>query len=244
MSIVIVLAQVNSTVGDLDGNAAGIIDAMSKARDAGADIVLFPELALCGYPPEDLLLRPSFLKHTRRVLDSVVEAAKGIAALVGYADFSAGSVYNAAALIDDGRIAGTYRKMDLPNYGVFDERRYFTPGERPLVFELGGALCQATICEDVWVEGGMADASLLLIRPDIVFNLSASPFHADKVSERHGVLARAAKGAGAYVCYSNLVGGQDELVFDGGGVVMGPSGVVVADLEAVRGEPAGGGRRS
>ncbi|MBM4032216.1 MAG: NAD+ synthase [Planctomycetes bacterium] len=224
----IALAQINPTVGDLAGNGAKIAEAMRRAREAGADLVTFPELAVSGYPPEDLLLKPGFLRDCRAALDSLVGQIRGIAAIVGFPDFANGSAYNAAALIHGGHLLGVYRKVELPNYGVFDEKRYFAPGTGSLLFEVNGVRLFVTICEDVWVAEGLAERLAQRNRAHVVVNISASPFHAGKLATRREVLAAFARRTGAYVCYNNLVGGQDELVFDGGSLVIDPRGKLAA----------------
>ena len=223
----IALAQINPTVGDLAGNAGKIVATLARAREAGADLVTFPELALSGYPPEDLLLKPHFLSDCRRALDLVAEGCQGIAALVGFPEAAGGQAFNAAALLHDGRILGTYHKVELPNYGVFDEKRYFSPGTGCLVFEANGLRVYVTICEDVWVCGGLAERHAQKNGAAVVLNISASPFHAGKLALRRSVLAGFARRTGAYVAYTNLVGGQDELVFDGGSLVLDPRGEVI-----------------
>ena len=227
----IALAQINPTVGALDANVAKIGETLDAARAAGADLVTFPELALSGYPPEDLLLRPRFLADCRKALDQAARLTGGIAALVGFPDAAKGKVYNAAALLSDGEILGTYRKIELPNYEVFDEKRYFTPGRGCLVFECNQLRVFATICEDVWVEGGAPERYAVRNGAGVILNISASPFHAGKLDIRRDVLARFARRTGAYVAYTNLVGGQDELVFDGGSVVLSPSGEPIASAQ-------------
>ncbi len=221
-------AQINPTVGDLAGNAAKIADAMRRARQAGADLVTFPELAVSGYPPEDLLLKPYFLRDCRATLDALVQQEPGIAAIVGFPDAANGTAFNAAALMHDGRLLGVYRKIELPNYGVFDEKRYFTPGSGSLIFEVNGVRVFVTICEDVWVPDGVAERHAQRNRAHVVVNISASPFHAGKLATRREVIAAFARRTCAYVCYNNLVGGQDELVFDGGSLVIDPRGELVA----------------
>ncbi len=233
-SVRIALAQINPTVGDLAGNAALIAAWAAKAREQGADVVTFPELALCGYPPEDLLLRPHFLRDCRAALDRLAAAIEGIAALVGFPHADRGKLFNAAALLHGGKVLGFYHKLDLPNYGVFDEKRYFAPGTGCLVFEANGVRLFTTICEDVWVKDGMAERYATRNQAHVVLNISASPFHAGKLATRREVLAAFARRTGAHVCYNNLVGGQDELVFDGGGLVCGPDGAVIASAARFR----------
>ncbi len=224
----VALSQINSTVGDFEGNVSKILEAIRRAKGEAADIVVFPELAVCGYPPEDLLLRPGFLRDCRRAVENVARSCEGIIALVGFAEEDGGRVYNAAGVIRDADIAAVYRKIELPNYGVFDEKRYFSPGSGCVVFEAKKVPLMVTICEDVWVEKGAVERDARAGGARVVLNLSASPFHAGKLEERREVLAGFARRAGVFVCYANLVGGQDELVFDGGSLVVDPGGEVLA----------------
>ncbi len=227
-TIRIALAQINSTVGDLEGNVAKIIAAIERARDAEADIVTFPELAVCGYPPEDLLLKPGFLRDSRDAIDEIARQNEGIVSLVGFAYAINGNVYNAAALINNTHIVNIYHKVELPNYGVFDEKRYFTPGSGCLPFEINGATITVNICEDIWIEGSEVEYCTINNNAAVVLNISSSPFHAGKLALRRNIIASFAKRTRAFVCYNNMVGGQDELVFDGGSVVVSPQGDVVA----------------
>jgi len=224
----VALAQINATVGDLAGNAAKIVAALADAKHKGADLAVFPELALCGYPPEDLLLRPRFLRDCRAALDEVARHTDGITAIVGLPDVIRGRVFNAAALLSDAQLLAMYHKIELPNYGVFDERRYFTSGSRCVVFEINAVPVSVTICEDVWPDYSTAERHATANRAGVVVNLSASPFHAGKGAVRRDVLAGFARHTHAFVCYANLVGGQDELVFDGGSLVVEPGGDVIA----------------
>jgi NAD+ synthase (glutamine-hydrolysing) len=222
-------AQINTTVGDLKGNAAKIVDWIARGRALNADVVTFPELALCGYPPEDLLLRPRFLVDNRRALDALAAVCDDIYVLVGFPDSSEGRVYNAAALLYDGRVRGIYRKIELPNYGVFDEKRYFSPGNGCMVFSLGGCRMSVSICEDIWIEGAQAESCAIENEAQVVLSLSASPFHAGKFGYRRDcIVSRFARSTHAAVFYNNLVGGQDELIFDGGSMVVGPDGRLIA----------------
>jgi len=220
------LGQLNATVGDLEGNAAKIVAMAQCAREQGAALIVFPELALCGYPPEDLLLKPSFLAAARRALDELAAEIDGIAAVVGLPEH-ADDVYNAAAVVAEGRVVGTYRKMFLPNYGVFDEQRYFQIGEQPAILELNGAPIGVTVCEDVW-EPGPPTTSEALAGAQVIVNLSASPYHAGKPLEREHMLAQRARDSLVAVAFCNLVGGQDELVFDGMSAVIDERGAVLA----------------
>lgn len=224
----IALAQINPTVGDIKGNTAAVISYIKKARAGRADIVVFPELVLTGYPPEDLLNMPEFISSNLRALDMIRQATKGITAIVGFADRDgAGAVYNAAALLSSRRTLGVYHKMHLPNYGVFDEKRYFTAGSACPVFRLAGTTVGVNICEDIWVDNGPAVKQAKKGRAKIIVNISSSPFHAGKHSDRFRLLSRRASGNGVYLVYVNLVGGQDELVFDGRSMVFSPDGGLV-----------------
>ncbi len=222
----VALGQLNATVGDLDGNARKIADMAAAAREQGAALIVFPELALCGYPPEDLLLKPGFLDAARRTLEELAAETTGIVALVGFPE-RADDVYNAAAVLADGRVLATYRKMFLPNYGVFDEHRYFQVGERPALLELSGADIGVTICEDVW-EPGPPATSEAHAGAQLIANLSASPYHAGKPLERERMLAQRARDSLVAIAFCNLVGGQDELVFDGMSAVIDERGEVLA----------------
>lgn len=218
----IAVAQLNCTVGDLAGNARRIIDAAQRARAAGADLLITPELALCGYPPEDLLLRPDFHRSGRQALEAIAAATQGIDVLVGHALLESGERYNAASLLRDGVIHRSYRKMRLPNYEVFDEVRYFTPGFAPCVVEVKGVKVGINVCADVWERGAAeaareAGAELLLV-------LNASPYHMNKQQQRYEVLRDRIGHTGMAVLYCNLVGGQDELVFDGASFALNADG--------------------
>ena len=222
----IALAQINPVVGDLWGNSRLIVEWIGRARDQGADVVLFPELAITGYPPEDLVLKPAFVRDNLRQLNVVVEATKGISAVVGFVD-EEGDLFNAAAFIHGGELKAVYHKVFLPNYGVFDEQRYFTPGHRCPIFELGGVRMGVSVCEDCWYPAGpMAweahhGAELLL-------NINGSPYHEGKRVPREAMIAGRAADYGAYIAWVNTVGGQDELVFDGNSAIFGPTGEVLA----------------
>ncbi len=243
------LAQVNATVGDIAGNVRKILSACDRAKEAGARLVVFPEMVVTGYPPEDLLLRTSFLTENLEAWREVAGSVRGITAVVGFADRDAkGRAYNAAGIAAGGRALGVYRKMHLPNYGVFDEVRYFGRGREPMAFPAGKSRVGVTVCEDIWVRGGPV-ARLAKAGADLVLNISASPYHAGKWEERRELLAGHARRAGIPVAYCNLVGGQDELVFDGGSMVVAPDGKVVARAAMFAeelllcdvGTPSGGG---
>ena len=222
----IALAQVNTTVGDIDGNAARIREWITRAQDAGAGVVLFPEQALGGYPAEDLWMKDHFLDAGRRALAELAADVSGIVALIGFAERDA-AVHNSLAVAADGRVQAIYRKMLLPNYGVFDERRYFEAGRTPALIEAGGALLGLTICEDVWFPGPPASVEALA-GARLVLNASASPYHLGKGAFREGLLAERASETGAAFALCNLVGGQDELLFDGHSLVVSAAGEVLA----------------
>ena len=226
----IALAQINPTVGDLSGNRDKIVAFMQEARKAGAELVAFPELALTGYPPEDLLLNPEFIEAGRRVLDEVVAAADSIVAIVGFPD-GREDIYNAAAIIHGKKLAAVYHKMYLPNYGVFDEARYFQAGSEPLVVSLNGISFGVNICEDIWYPAGPAKAQALEGDAQLIMNISASPYHAGKGEARRNMLSTRASDNAVIVAFCNLVGGQDELVFDGGSVVFEPNGELLAEAK-------------
>ena len=223
----IALAQINPTVGDLDGNAALMLEYVGRARDAAADLIAFPELAITGYPPEDLLLKPQFLDETRRAVERVARASDGIAVIAGFVESAASKVYNAAAVACGGAIVGTYRKRYLPNYGVFDEDRYFDQGEDCPVYLIGGAPVGVNICEDIWYPSGPA-AVQRAAGAEIIVNINGSPFSVGKRRFREKMLATRAADNGVFLAYLNLVGGQDELVFDGASAVFDPAGDVIA----------------
>ncbi|RKZ34563.1 MAG: NAD+ synthase, partial [Gammaproteobacteria bacterium] len=207
----VALAQLNLWVGDLQGNASRVIAAAGEARDRlDADLVVFPELTLTGYPPEDLLLRPGFHDRVATALERVVAEVRGIAALVGFPHCQNGAVYNACALIRDGKIVARYCKQNLPNYGVFDEKRYFVEGDTPCVVDVAGVPMGLTICEDIWVPGPAAQAAAAGAK--VILNINASPFHLGKGDERERLLAERSRETGLPVIYVYLVGGQDELV--------------------------------
>jgi NAD+ synthase (glutamine-hydrolysing) len=221
----IALAQMNTVVGDLDGNAARILERLAEAREAGADLVLFPELAVTGYPPEDLLLRPGFLRASEESLQRIAAETTGIAALVGTPHLDR-DLFNACAVCADGEVKAVYRKQFLPNYGVFDEDRYFQPGRELLLLRRGETIVGPTICEDIWQPGPPA-TDLALAGAHVVANLSASPFHLGKGREREEMLATRARDNSCWIAFVNAVGAQDELVFDGQSLVLDQDGRVV-----------------
>jgi NAD+ synthase (glutamine-hydrolysing) len=216
------MAQVNTTVGDFEGNTRRIVRAIDEARSLEVDVLTFPELATCGYPPEDLLLKPHFIQENLKALERIVFRSAGITVVVGFVD-SEGDIYNAAAIAHDGRLVGVYRKMYLPNYGVFDENRYFRAGDKCPVYLIGGVGVGINICEDIWYEAGPATAQACA-GAEVILNISASPYHVGKRDSRERMLATRALDNLAILAYNNLVGGQDELVFDGDSVVFDERG--------------------
>jgi NAD+ synthase (glutamine-hydrolysing) len=225
-TVCVALAQINPTVGDLAGNEQKIRDHIARARELKADIVACPELAVSGYPPEDLLLKPSFVAANLACLKRIAEATTGITAIVGFVDRT-DDLYNAAAVLHEGQVAAVYHKAYLPNYAVFDEDRYFRAGERPLVFSLGEVTVGINICEDIWYPAGPTKLQVLA-GAQLVVNISASPYHAGKGTARERMLATRAADNVVCLAFCNLVGGQDELVFDGGSVVFDERGELVA----------------
>jgi NAD+ synthase (glutamine-hydrolysing) len=220
------LAQIDCRVGDLEGNAAKVAESIAEARDAGAELVLFPELAITGYPPEDLLLKEHFLQAATEAVSELAGEAEGIVALVGFPE-RADDVHNALAVLAHGELQAVYRKSVLPNYGVFDEQRYFAVGEGGAVLQLGDARLGLTICEDIWTPGPPASDEALA-GAALILNASASPYHAGKGLERERMLIQRARDNLAAVAFTNLVGGQDELVFDGHSLLLDHEGCVLA----------------
>ncbi len=226
-------AQINSVVGDLKGNCAKILHYTEKALTAGVDIVAFPELALTGYPPEDLLLKTGFVDDNLKRLKELAGQVRDITAIVGFVDRQRNRLFNAAAILHGGRVQGVYHKQLLPNYGVFDEKRYFSAGARPLIFRLNGVTFGISICEDIWHKGGptkiMAESGAGLI-----FNINASPYHAGKIILREEAVRDKVREGNFFICYANLIGGQDELVFDGQSFVMDKRGDIIGRAEAFK----------
>ncbi len=225
----VAIAQFNAHVGDLAGNADRILEFAGRARDEGADMLLTPELALSGYPPEDLLMRPDFFRACAAQLDALARSAP-LPIVIGYPEESAGKRYNAASLLANGRVVATYRKSRLPNYEVFDEERYFDAGDQPCVFELNGVRCGLAICADVW-KSGAAEAATQA-GAELMLTLNASPFHMNKQARRYEVLRERVTATGTPLIYANLVGGQDELVFDGASFAMDGQGRLTHQLPA------------
>jgi NAD+ synthase (glutamine-hydrolysing) len=228
----VALGQFDAVVGDLEGNARKMRAACAQAAEAKADLLLFPELSLCGYPPEDLLYKKHFLHDARRILEDLEPQTADMTIVVGFAEERQGEIYNSAAVLRDGAIREVYRKSMLPNYGVFDEQRYFTPGTDPTVIEIGGVRIAITICFDIWniewLRGFLDNTG----RIDMVLNISASPFHLGKIRKREDTISQCARQFDCAVAYCNLVGGQDELVFDGRSILADSSGEIVAKARA------------
>ncbi|HEX8090466.1 MAG TPA: NAD+ synthase [Blastocatellia bacterium] len=227
-TIRVALAQINPTVGDFEGNTRLVLDYLGRAREAGADLIAFPELGLTGYPPEDLLLRPHFVRENRRALDRVIEAAGDMVAIVGFVDTDGSDIYNAAAVIVGGKLVNVYHKSFLPNYGVFDEERYFQSGSRCPVFAFGGARVGVNICEDIWYPGGPTKLQSLVGDAHLIVNISASPYYAGKSFDRERMLCTRAEDNAVALAYCNLFGGQDELLFDGNSLVIDEAGHIIA----------------
>ncbi len=223
----VALAQINTTVGDIWGNVEKMADALERAADAGAGLVAYPELTIPGYPPEDLLMRPSFIEENMRALGEFAgRVPEGVVAAVGFVDLDT-DLYNACAVVSGGEVLHRYHKHYLPNYGVFDENRYFREGSGAPVVDLGGALVGVSVCEDIWYPGGPAREQALG-GASVLLNISASPYHRRKGAFRERMLGVRASDYGCYVVFCNLTGGQDELVFDGHSVVFDPEGGLVA----------------
>src|SRR2546423_1385973 len=220
------LAQMNSVVGDLQGNAERILERLDEAKQQSVDVVLFPELIVTGYPPEDLLLRPGFIRAAERTLEEIARSCRGIAALVGTPHFDR-DLYNACAVCAGGEVKAIVRKRFLPNYGVFDEDRYFAPGRDLILLELGKTLVGPTICEDMWQPGPPA-TELALAGAELLANISASPYHVGKEREREEMFVTRARDNSCFVAFCNAVGGQDELIFDGHSCVIDDEGKILA----------------
>lgn len=227
MTLRLALCQVDATVGDVDGNTTLVRRWLGRARDAGADVVAFPELVLAGYPPEDLVLRSDFGRACDEAVRSLVPDTDGLVAVVGFVQ-AEDEPANAAAVLADGRLAGVYRKQHLPNYGVFDEFRYFRPGEGVPLWRLGDSVLAVNICEDIWHPTGPTGRQVIEGGAHVVVNMSASPYHVGKGLIRERMIATRAFDHACYVAFVNMVGGQDELVFDGHSLVAGPDGEIIA----------------
>ena len=220
------MSQINTTVGDFAGNTRKILEAIAAARPLGVDLIAFPELAICGYPPEDLLFKPQFIEENLKSLEKVIKQTSGLAVIVGFVDAKS-DIYNAAAIINDGKLVSIYHKIYLPNYGVFDENRYFQAGRECPVYTILGVGIGVNICEDIWYEAGPATAQAYA-GAEVIVNISASPYHFGKENDRERMLSTRASDNVAIIVYDNLVGGQDELVFDGNSMVLNEKGQLLA----------------
>jgi NAD+ synthase (glutamine-hydrolysing) len=230
ISIRLALAQINGQVGGFKANAKKVQSACTQARNMDADVVIFPELTLTGYPPEDLLHKKSFIEECHATLKKLAPYTHGLTAVIGFAEQKGKHLYNSAALICDGKHIGTYQKMLLPNYGVFDEKRYFTEGDKPVRFSLKGLQIGLTICEDIWEESG--PGKTLCEKSDLLLNISSSPYHRGKGKTRRQMIVNRARSYNCPIAYVNRVGGQDELVFDGQSLVVAADGKIIAQANS------------
>ncbi len=222
------LAQINPTVGDLDANVTRILGQVERARDLGVELLAFPEMCVPGYPPEDLLLKPAFIQGCIDRTRDLAAHTRGMTVVVGTLERDQ-DLYNSAAVLHDGRWVGNARKRYLPNYGVFDENRYFMPERKSVVFARGGTVFGVNVCEDIWLAGGPSEEQVVRGGAEVILNLSASPYHAGKADERRRMISTRAADNLAIVCYVNLVGGQDEIVFDGSSLILDQNGEVIAE---------------
>src|SRR6059036_2936322 len=222
----VALGQINPTVGDFDRNVRMIVDGIEQARALGCSLMAFPELAITGYPPEDLLFKLAFIEANLRALDAVTRASRGLSVVVGFVD-KRDDIFNAAAVLHDGARAGVYHKQYLPNYGVFDENRYFQAGTEAPVFVAGDTTFAANVCEDMWYPAGPTSVQALA-GAELVVNINGSPYHAGKARFREQMVSTRALDDQVCVAYVNMVGGQDELVFDGASLIVNERGEVVA----------------
>jgi len=226
----IALAQINSTVGDLSGNTAKICSYIDKAKDLDVDLIAFPELAITGYPPEDLVFKNEFVQENMKCSSEVSHNTQGITAIFGFVELD-NKLYNSAAVASEGKLKGTHKKIFLPNYGVFDEERYFESGNTCPVFTINGTKVGVNVCEDIWYPLGPTSVQRAA-GAELIININGSPFHAGKRQDRESMLMERASAHGLFIAYVNQVGGQDELVFDGSSVVIDPEGKIIS-----RGEP-------
>ncbi|MFQ5925335.1 MAG: NAD+ synthase [Dehalococcoidia bacterium] len=220
------MAQINATVGDFKGNTQKILEAIVQARLLDVNLIAFPELAICGYPPEDLLFKPQFIEENLKSLDKVIEGSSGLTIVVGFVD-AKGDIYNAAAVIHDGKLAGVYHKIYLPNYGVFDENRYFQAGRECPIYIVDGVGVGVNICEDIWYATGPTTLQVHA-GAEVIVNINASPYHAGRLGFREKMLATRASDESVVISYINMVGGQDELIFDGGSMILNERGELIA----------------
>jgi NAD+ synthase (glutamine-hydrolysing) len=236
LNLRVAISQMNSIVGDFKYNAQRIKNCLREATKFGADLILFPELTLTGYPPEDLLLKDEFIEKNKKTLKHVALDVKKIVAVVGYVEKEKKRLYNSAALLHEGKVLGNYRKMILPNYGVFDEKRYFVEGDEPTCFEMNGVKIGLTICEDIWEIDGPGQKICEEGKADVLLNISSSPYFKGKGKARERMMRQRARQYKAHIVYANLIGGQDELVFDGHSLVVAPDGTFLAKGNAFKEE--------
>ncbi len=220
------LCQINTIVGDIEGNTKKILDYIERGKKMGADLLAFPEMAVTGYPPEDLLLMPKFIEANLRAVKQIAKATSSITAIVGFVNKD-GDIFNSAALIHNGKLIDVYSKMYLPNYGVFDEIRYFQGGKENFIFTLRSIPIGLSICEDLWYPGDPIRTQALYGGAELIVNISSSPYHAGKSAFREKMISTRASDNIAIVAYCNLVGGQDELVFDGGSLIFDQKGDLI-----------------
>jgi NAD+ synthase (glutamine-hydrolysing) len=232
----VAISQMNSVVGDFEYNANRVESSLKEAQKYEADLILFPELTLTGYPPEDLLLKDDFIAKNKKTLNHLALGVKGIVAVVGYVEKIKKSLYNSAALLHKGKVFGNYRKMILPNYGVFDEKRYFVEGDEPTCFVMNGIKIGLTICEDIWEVNGPGKQICEEGQADVLLNISSSPYFKGKGKARENMIRQRARQYKAHIVYANLIGGQDELVFDGHSLVASPDGIFLAKGNAFKEE--------
>ncbi len=233
VSLRIILAQLNFTVGDIESNTKKIINAITQSESNNdTDIIIFPELTISSYPPEDLLLRPAFNKYISSALDEIVTITKNIHVIIGYPITQNDKLYNACSLIYNGKIVKTYYKQSLPNYGVFDEKRYFSAGNETCLFKINGITAALSICEDIWVPEPIEAAATAGAK--VMFNINASPYHKNKLSQRESIITSHAKDSNMHIVYCNLVGGQDELVFDGNSMIVNNEGEIIFHAPAFK----------
>ncbi|MEJ5167494.1 MAG: nitrilase-related carbon-nitrogen hydrolase, partial [Thermoanaerobaculia bacterium] len=224
----IALAQINLTVGDFEKNALKILNFSWDAFRKGADLIVFPELSLCGYPPEDLLLKKAFIQEEMETLKKMIKGLPDFIVILGLAYPEKNFLYNSAGVIFKRELVALYHKINLPNYGVFDEKRYFEPGKEAMVLQVNESTFGIEICEDIWIENSVSEAQSFSGDAEIILNLSASPYHMGKGNIRQEILKNVAKKTKSQIFYCNLVGGQDELVFDGESMVIDEEGNLIA----------------
>jgi len=225
------LAQMNHVVGDFEGNFRKIVKQIDLAKTAGADVIAFPEMCLTGYPPEDLLLKPEFIQENLRYLKKLLPHTEDIVAIIGFVN-RGDDIYNAAAILYGGEVLGIYHKIFLPNYGVFDENRYFQAGQKVHVFIVNDVRIGVNICEDIWYPGGPTREQALYGGAEVIINISSSPYHYEKAQSRFRMLSTRAEDNGVIVAYVNTVGGQDELVFDGNSMIISEDGQLLGKSPA------------